>query len=64
MLHTTMRDAIGNPMIKSVDERLLPKVDYVALGHLHIKYQKDNLALHPQCVNKALDVYDFPHFFL
>ncbi|MBI5804349.1 DNA repair exonuclease [Candidatus Pacearchaeota archaeon] len=41
MLHTAIRDAVINPMIKSVDERELPKVDYLALGHLHIRYIKD-----------------------
>lgn len=42
MLHTTIRDAIGNLPIKSVDERLLPQVDYLALAHLHINYKKEN----------------------
>ncbi|MBS3098602.1 DNA repair exonuclease [Candidatus Pacearchaeota archaeon] len=41
MLHTTLRDAIGNLPIKSVDERNLPKVDYTALAHLHIEYNKE-----------------------
>ena len=40
MLHTTLRDAIGNLPIKSVDEKALPVVDYMALAHLHIKYNK------------------------
>jgi len=42
MLHTTMRDAIGSLPIKSIDPSKLPEVDYVALSHLHIKYNKDN----------------------
>ncbi len=42
MLHTTLRDAIGNLPIKSVDEKKLPKVDFLALSHLHINYQKGN----------------------
>ncbi len=42
MLHTTIRDAVGDPKIKAVDERLLPKVDYLALAHLHINYSKEN----------------------
>lgn len=42
MLHTTIRDAIGTLPIKAVDETLLPKVDYLALAHLHINYNKDN----------------------
>ncbi|MDP1695901.1 MAG: DNA repair exonuclease [archaeon] len=42
MLHTAIRDAVGNLPIKAVDERYLPKVDYLALGHLHIHYQREN----------------------
>jgi len=41
MLHTTIKDAVGNAPIKSVDERKLPDVDYLALGHLHINYHKE-----------------------
>ena len=41
MLHTAIKDAVGNTMIKSVDEKKLPKVDYLALGHLHINYNKE-----------------------
>lgn len=40
MLHTALRDAVGTLPIKAVDERLLPQVDYCALGHLHIIYNK------------------------
>ncbi len=42
MLHTAIRDAVGTLPIKAVDERMLPKVDYLALAHLHITYQKEN----------------------
>tara|TARA_Y100000034_G_C6909629_1_gene423607 strand:- start:9926 stop:11077 length:1152 start_codon:yes stop_codon:yes gene_type:complete len=43
MLHTAIRDATPNlESIKAVDEKKLPKVDYLALGHLHIKYTKEN----------------------
>ncbi|MEK6800932.1 MAG: DNA repair exonuclease [Nanoarchaeota archaeon] len=42
MLHTTIRDAIGSLPIDAVNEKFLPKVDYLALAHLHIKYQRDN----------------------
>src|SRR3989344_6045962 len=42
MLHTAIRDAVGALPIKAVDERLLPKVDYLALAHLHIIYNKEN----------------------
>ncbi len=41
MLHTAIRDAVGTLPIKAVDERMLPPVDYLALAHLHINYQKD-----------------------
>jgi len=40
MLHTQIKDAIGNLPIDSVNQENLPKVDYLALGHLHINYQK------------------------
>lgn len=42
MLHTTMKDAVGNLPIKAVNQDNLPKVDYVALGHLHINYHRAN----------------------
>ena len=41
-LHTAIRDAVGTLPIKAVDETALPKVDYLALGHLHINYCKSN----------------------
>lgn len=41
MLHTAIRDAVGPLDIKAVDESKLPKADYLALGHLHINYQKN-----------------------
>lgn len=44
MLHTAIRGAIGSLPIKAVDESSLPKVDYIALSHLHINYKKGNLA--------------------
>ena len=42
MLHTTLRDAVGTLPIPAVDEKLLPKVDYIALSHLHIHYHREN----------------------
>jgi len=42
MLHTAIRDAVPTLPIETVDETLLPKVDYLALGHLHINYHKEN----------------------
>lgn len=41
MLHTTLRDAVGTLPIGAVDHRNLPKVDYLALSHLHINYSKE-----------------------
>jgi len=37
-LHTSLKKAIGNLPIDSVEEDNLPKADYYALGHLHIDY--------------------------
>lgn len=42
MLHTAIRDAVGTLPIKAVDEQMLPRVDYLALAHLHITYHKEN----------------------
>ena len=44
MLHTAIRDALGSLPVKAVDHAKLPKSDYLALGHLHIFYQKENRA--------------------
>jgi len=41
MLHTAIRGAIGNLHIRAVEESKLPKVNYLALGHLHINFQKE-----------------------
>lgn len=41
MLHTALQDALNNPSIPAVDHKKLPKVDYLALSHLHINYNKD-----------------------
>ncbi len=41
MLHTALRDAVGNLPIPAVDQDTLPKTDYVALAHLHINYNKN-----------------------
>lgn len=42
MLHTAIRDAVGKLPIEAVDQDKLPKVDYLALGHLHIRYHRNN----------------------
>ncbi len=41
MLHTALRDAVGNLPIDAVDHKMLPQVDYLALSHLHINYQRE-----------------------
>lgn len=42
LLHTAIRDAVGSLPIHAVNHELLPKVDYLALSHLHINYIKEN----------------------
>ena len=42
MLHTALRDAVGNLPIPAVDQDKLPKVNYLALAHLHVKYEKNS----------------------
>ena len=42
LLHTAIRDAVGNLPIHAVNHEQLPKVDYLALSHLHINYIKEN----------------------
>ena len=42
MLHTTIRDAIGTLPIPAVNQENLPKVEYTALAHLHLKYNKNS----------------------
>jgi len=41
MLHTAIRDAVGTLPIKAVNHHNLPKVNYLALSHLHINYNKE-----------------------
>ena len=43
MLHTAIRDAVGTLPIKAVNHETLPKTNYLALGHLHINYSKNNV---------------------
>ncbi|MEK6825753.1 MAG: metallophosphoesterase [Nanoarchaeota archaeon] len=42
LLHTAIRDAVGSLPIKAVNHEQLPQVDYLALSHLHILYQRNN----------------------
>ena len=41
LLHTTIRDAIGNIPITAVEPHEIPNVNYLALAHLHINYNKE-----------------------
>lgn len=57
MLHTTLRDAVGSLPIPAVDHEKLPKVDYLALAHLHIVYHRQNRVYSgPTFPNNALEL--------
>jgi len=59
MLHTTLRDAIGTLPIPAVNQDNLPNVDYVALAHLHLKYEKENrVYCGPTFPNNAAELED------
>jgi len=42
MLHTTLKEVIGNLPIDSIALTELPKADYYALGHIHIDYEEEH----------------------
>jgi len=42
MIHTTLDKAKGTLPIDSIEADKLPKVDYYAMGHLHIDFQYEN----------------------
>src|SRR3989344_5610532 len=44
MLHTALKEAIGNMPAPSISIDELPSADYYALGHLHIEFGKSNIA--------------------
>lgn len=44
LLHTTLREAIGNLPVESISISELPKADYYALGHLHVDFNHSNVA--------------------
>lgn len=57
MLHTALRDAVGSLPIPAVDQDKLPKVDYTALAHLHINYNKNGrVYCGPLFPNNALEL--------
>ncbi|MEK6909126.1 MAG: exonuclease SbcCD subunit D [Nanoarchaeota archaeon] len=62
MLHTTMKDALPGLDIPSVDRESLPKVDYLALGHLHLQYEKGNARYGgPMYPNNASELEDLQY---
>ena len=40
MIHSTITDVIGTLPIESVNTNHLPKADYYAFGHIHVKFEK------------------------
>lgn len=42
LLHTTLKEAIGNLPVDSISIAELPKADYYALGHLHVDFSRPN----------------------
>ncbi len=43
MLHTALKEAVGNMPIETISISELPKADYYALGHLHVDFIKPNI---------------------
>jgi len=41
MLHTTIKEVVGNLPIDSIDLNEVPKADYYALGHIHVNFEKE-----------------------
>lgn len=42
MLHTTLKESVEGLPIDSIEIKELPKADYYALGHIHIKFEKQH----------------------
>ena len=42
MLHTTIKDVVGNLPMDSITLDELPKADYYALGHIHIDFEHEH----------------------
>ncbi len=42
MLHTTIKEVVGNIPMDYINEEELPFADYYAMGHIHIRYKKGN----------------------
>ena len=62
MLHTTLKEAVGTLPIDSISIDELPKVDYYALGHLHINFsQKNAVYAGPTFPNNFEELYELKH---
>ena len=42
MLHTTLKESVEGIPIESIEMKELPKADYYALGHIHIKFEREH----------------------
>lgn len=42
MLHTTIKDVVGNLPMDSIELSELPKADYYCLGHIHIDFEHEH----------------------
>jgi exonuclease SbcD len=42
MLHTTLKESVKDLPIESIEIKDLPKADYYALGHIHIKFEREH----------------------
>lgn len=62
MLHTTIDKAKGGLPIDAIETDLLPKVDYYALGHLHIDFKYKNFVYPgPVFPNNFAELEDLNH---
>ena len=62
MLHTTLDKVKGNLPIDSVEADSLPKVDYYAMGHIHIDFQYENFVYPgPIFPNNFKELEDLQH---
>tara|TARA_Y100000310_G_scaffold305866_1_gene346502 strand:- start:1217 stop:2374 length:1158 start_codon:yes stop_codon:yes gene_type:complete len=62
MLHTTLDRVVGDLPIDYVDSSKLPKVDYYALGHIHVLYNKDKFVYPgPIFPNNFVELEDLHH---
>lgn len=43
MLHTTLDVVVGDVPMDSLESNQLPEMDYYALGHIHVRYNKDQI---------------------